>query len=182
MPADPSTRQSELFADTQKLEKNFVGTAKPESPGNLLRKKREPSHWRRKLYNLRSKLNRYTSLYEAGTPEITDREFDNLILRLKKLEKRQESKKSKVRRRQIQLITASPTQRVGGAPSEKFARVRHLVPMLSLDKVEAAEHPTSAEQPDREKRSREQDENTLARLRAWTPRCANSSAATASNT
>ena len=33
----------------------------------------------------------------------------------------------------------SPTQRVAGAPSEKFARVRHLVPMLSLDKIAAAD-------------------------------------------
>jgi DNA ligase (NAD+) len=66
------------------------------------------------------------------------------------------------------LVTPdSPTQRVGGAPSEKFARVKHLVPMLSLDKVEAADHPTSAEEPDREKRNRAQDENTLAELRAF---------------
>ena len=66
------------------------------------------------------------------------------------------------------LVTPeSPTQRVGGAPSEKFARVKHLVPMLSLDKVEASDHPTSAEEPDREKRNRAQDENTLAELRAF---------------
>ena len=39
--------------------------------------------------------------------------------------------------------------------------------MLSLDKVDAADHPTSAEEPDREKRNRAQDENTLAELRAF---------------
>jgi len=27
-------------------------------------------------------------------------------------------------------------------PSESFARVKHLLPMLSLDKVEASDHPT----------------------------------------
>ena len=39
--------------------------------------------------------------------------------------------------------------------------------MLSLDKVEASDHPTKDEEPNREKRNREQDENTLAELRAW---------------
>ena len=61
------------------------------------------------------------------------------------------------------LVTAeSPSQRVGGAPAEGFARVKHLQPMLSLEKVEAAEHPTKDEEPDRDKRNRLQDENTLA--------------------
>ncbi len=95
--------------------------------------------------------------YVAGRQLITDREYDRLFTELQKLE-----------RDFPELVTAeSPTQRVGGAPSEKFTRVRHLVPMLSLDKVAAADHPTSAEQPDREKRSRAQDENTLAQLRAF---------------
>ncbi|MFZ4776750.1 MAG: NAD-dependent DNA ligase LigA, partial [Terrimicrobiaceae bacterium] len=58
----------------------------------------------------------------------------------------------------------SPTQRVGGAPSDRFARVEHLQPMLSLEKVDASEHPDAKEEPDREKRNRLQDENTLARL------------------
>ncbi len=95
--------------------------------------------------------------YVIGRQLITDREYDQLFARLQKLEQDFPD-----------LITpASPTQRVGGAPSEKFARVKHLVPMLSLDKVEAAENPTSAEEPDREKRNRAQDENTLAELRAF---------------
>ncbi|HEX4350508.1 MAG TPA: NAD-dependent DNA ligase LigA, partial [Verrucomicrobiae bacterium] len=50
---------------------------------------------------------------------------------------------------------------------EKFARVKHLVPMLSLDKVEAAEHPSSEEEPDHDKRNRLRDENTMAELRAF---------------
>ena len=95
--------------------------------------------------------------YVAGRQLITDREYDQLFKELQDWEKQFP-----------ELVTAeSPTQRVGGAPSEKFARVKHLVPMLSLDKVEAAEHPTSAEEPNREKRSRQQDENTLAELRAF---------------
>src|SRR4051812_16124915 len=95
--------------------------------------------------------------YVDGQQIITDREYDQLFGELQNLEKEFPA-----------LITpASPTQRVGGAPSEKFARVRHLVPMLSLDKVEAADHPTLIEEPDREKRNRAQDQNTLAELRAF---------------
>jgi DNA ligase (NAD+) len=95
--------------------------------------------------------------YVEGRQLITDREYDQLFHELQELEKQFP-----------ELVTPeSPTQRVSGAPSEKFARVKHFVPMLSLDKVEAAEHPTSAEEPDREKRNRAQDENTLAELRAW---------------
>ena len=95
--------------------------------------------------------------YVAGRQLITDREYDLLFKELQGIEKDFPD-----------LISAeSPTQRVGGAPSEKFTRVKHLVPMLSLDKVEAAEHPTSAEEPDREKRNRAQDENTLAELKSF---------------
>jgi DNA ligase (NAD+) len=95
--------------------------------------------------------------YVEGRQLITDHEYDLLFNELQKLEKDFPD-----------LVTPeSPTQRVGGAPSEKFTRVKHLAPMLSLDKVGAAEHPTTAEEPDREKRSRAQDENTLAELRAF---------------
>jgi DNA ligase (NAD+) len=95
--------------------------------------------------------------YVEGAAKISDREYDLLFDELQKLEQEFPA-----------LATPdSPTQRVGGAPSEKFARIHHLAPMLSLDKVEAAEHPTLAEEPDREKRNRAQDENTLAELRAF---------------
>jgi DNA ligase (NAD+) len=95
--------------------------------------------------------------YNEGRQLITDREYDQLFKELQGLEKQFPD-----------LVTPeSPTQRVSGAPSESFSRVKHLVPMLSLDKVEAAEHPTKDEEPDRDQRNRAQDENTLAELRAW---------------
>jgi DNA ligase (NAD+) len=95
--------------------------------------------------------------YVEGRQLITDREYDALFKELQELE-----------RSFPDLITPeSPTQRVGGAPSEKFARVKHLVPMLSLDKVEASDSPTKDEMPDRDQRNRAQDENTLAELRAF---------------
>jgi len=95
--------------------------------------------------------------YVEGRQLITDREYDQLFKELQELEKQFPN-----------LITPeSPTQRVGGAPSEKFARVRHLLPMLSLDKIAASDSPTKDEEPDRDKRNRAQDENTLAELRAF---------------
>ncbi len=60
--------------------------------------------------------------YEQDRPEISDADYDALMEELRTLE-----------REHPQLVTAdSPTQRVGGAPSGKFPKVRHGVPMLSL--------------------------------------------------
>ncbi len=95
--------------------------------------------------------------YVEGRQLITDREYDGLFKELQELEKQFP-----------ELATPeSPTQRVGGAPSEKFVRVKHLLPMLSLDKIAASDHPTKDEEPDRDKRNRAQDENTLTELRAF---------------
>ena len=95
--------------------------------------------------------------YVEGRQLILDHEYDRLYKELQDLEQQFPD-----------LVTPdSPTQRVGGAPSEKFTRVKHLVPMLSLDKIAASDHPTSAEEPDREKRNRAQDKNTLAELRTF---------------
>jgi len=95
--------------------------------------------------------------YVVGRQTITDHEYDQLFAELQKLEQEFPD-----------LVSpASPTQRVGGAPSEKFARIKHLVPMLSLDKVQASDLPTKEEVPDRDQRNRLQDENTLAELRAF---------------
>ena len=95
--------------------------------------------------------------YVEGRQLILDHEYDRLYKELQDLEQSFPD-----------LITPdSPTQRVGGAPSEKFTRVKHLMPMLSLDKIAASDHPTSVEEPDREKRNRAQDENTLAELRSF---------------
>jgi DNA ligase (NAD+) len=95
--------------------------------------------------------------YVEGEAKISDREYDQLFKKLQDLEKEFP-----------ELVTPeSPTQRVAGAPSEKFARVKHLAPMLSLDKIAASDSPTKEEVPDRDKRNRAQDENILAELRAF---------------
>jgi DNA ligase (NAD+) len=60
--------------------------------------------------------------YELDRPEVSDADYDALLTELRSLE-----------REHPELITPdSPTQRVGGAPSGKFPKVRHAVPMLSL--------------------------------------------------
>ncbi len=95
--------------------------------------------------------------YVLAQPAISDREYDLLFRELQELEKEFP-----------ELCTPeSPTQRVGGAPSEGFTRVKHLQPMLSLEKIEGSDHPTKDEEPDRDKRNRLQDENTLEELRAF---------------
>lgn len=95
--------------------------------------------------------------YVVGRAEITDYEYDQLFRQLQELEQEFPS-----------LVTPeSPTQRVGGAPAEGFARIRHLQPMLSLEKIEASEVPSAEAEPDRDRRNRAQDENTLGGLKAF---------------
>ena len=60
--------------------------------------------------------------YVLDNPEITDAEYDALFRELVELETRYP-----------ELVTPdSPTQRVGGPPSDAFAKVTHRTPMLSL--------------------------------------------------
>lgn len=95
--------------------------------------------------------------YVLGQPDLTDYEYDQLFKELQDLEKEFP-----------ELVSPeSPTQRVGGSPAEGFARVKHLQPMLSLEKIEAAEIPSKDEEPDRDKRNRRQDENTLTALESF---------------
>jgi len=92
--------------------------------------------------------------YVEAEPLVSDHEYDRLFSELAGLEAQHP-----------EFADAdSPTQRVGGAPSGGFARVEHLQPMLSLEKVDGADHPGSKEEPDSGKRTRHQDENTLPRL------------------
>jgi DNA ligase (NAD+) len=95
--------------------------------------------------------------YDLGTSTATDWEYDALFDELVNLEKQFP-----------ELETPdSPSQRVGGAPVERFARVQHLEPMLSLEKIKAATHPTTEEEPNPDLRKRMQDENTLEELRRF---------------
>jgi DNA ligase (NAD+) len=73
---------------------------------------------------LRAEIRRHDRLYYAlARPEISDQEYDRLYAELRELEAAHPD-----------LVTPdSPTQRVGGMPSEEFPTFTHRVPMLSLD-------------------------------------------------
>jgi len=67
--------------------------------------------------------------YVLDQPIRSDAEYDRLMAELRELE-----------RAHPELVTPeSPTQRVSGVPSEKFARVEHREPMLSLGNVQTEE-------------------------------------------
>jgi DNA ligase (NAD+) len=73
---------------------------------------------------LREEIRRHEELYYVhDNPQISDKEYDELLARLLKMEEEHP-----------ELVTPdSPTQRVGGRPAEGFAEYLHRRPMLSLD-------------------------------------------------
>ncbi len=78
----------------------------------------------REIEKLREEIRRHEELYYVNdSPEISDRDYDELLDRLQALEQANP-----------ELVTSdSPTQRVGGRPADGFPRVVHRRPMLSLD-------------------------------------------------
>ena len=72
---------------------------------------------------LRQEINRHNNLYYVDNePEITDNDYDLLMIVLKSLEAWHPA-----------LVTGeSPTQRVGAPSNENFGRVEHRIPLLSL--------------------------------------------------
>ena len=78
----------------------------------------------RRAAALRAEIERHNhAYYVLDAPTIPDAEYDRLFEELRGLE-----------REHPELLTAdSPTQRVGGAPLDQFAPVRHAVPMLSIE-------------------------------------------------
>ena len=79
---------------------------------------------KQQIEKLREEIRRHEELYYVqDSPEISDRDYDQLIENLQALEAANPD-----------LITPdSPTQRVGGRPAEGFPEVVHRRPMLSLD-------------------------------------------------
>lgn len=76
-----------------------------------------------KIAALRTRLHHHAHRYYVlDDPEIPDAEYDRLFRELQALEEKHP-----------ELLAAdSPTQRVGGKPLDTFAKVRHVVPMLSI--------------------------------------------------
>jgi DNA ligase (NAD+) len=79
---------------------------------------------------LHREIRRHEELYYIhNQPELTDAEFDALMLELRELEALHP-----------ELVTPeSPTQRVGGRPAEGFETAEHVIPMLSLENAYSAD-------------------------------------------
>ncbi|MCK5352568.1 NAD-dependent DNA ligase LigA, partial [bacterium] len=93
-----------------------------------------PKKIKKEAEDLRNAINRHNRLYYVlDAPEISDAEYDARFRRLLEIEEAHPDLRT----------PDSPTQRVGAAPSEQFAPVRHTFPMLSLgnamDEEEAVE-------------------------------------------
>jgi DNA ligase (NAD+) len=84
----------------------------------------------KRIPELRRELRRHEYLYYVSdSPEISDVEYDALMNELKQLEAAHP-----------EFVTPdSPTQRVGGKPTEGFRKVAHSRPMLSLDNAYSPE-------------------------------------------
>ena len=74
--------------------------------------------------NLKNKIEKYNNLYyNEDNPIISDMEYDGLLRKLKEMEKEYPT---------LLEIDVSPTEKIGGTASNKFSKVEHKVPMLSL--------------------------------------------------
>ena len=89
---------------------------------------------KKKIEDLKKEIRRHNGLYYTkAAPEISDSRYDDLMRELKDLEKKHPE----------YVSTDSPTQAVGAPIPEKFVKVKHAAPMLSLESVndeEGAEH------------------------------------------
>ena len=89
-----------------------------------------PKKARDRAKQLAKELEGHNRLYHVeAKPEISDLEFDALLRELEALESEHPELRS----------PDSPTQRIGGEPSEGFETVQHAVPMLSIDNTYNAE-------------------------------------------
>jgi DNA ligase (NAD+) len=85
---------------------------------------RRRAEGKRRVEELRDLIDYHNWRYHVqDDPEVSDAEYDELMRELRGLEEEFAEL----------IVPDSPTQRVGGAPSELFAPVRHRTPMLSLD-------------------------------------------------
>jgi DNA ligase (NAD+) len=82
-----------------------------------------PADIKKEIEKLVKELNEHNyHYYVLDAPVISDEEYDRMFRRLKELEEKHHY-----------VLPDSPTQRVGAPPLDKFEKVKHAEPMLSLD-------------------------------------------------
>lgn len=82
------------------------------------------------IERLRKEILKHNDLYyDKNEPQISDKEYDDLVKELEKLEKEYP----------LFATEDSPTKKVSGYASSSFAQVKHSVPMLSLDNTYSEE-------------------------------------------
>ena len=90
--------------------------------------------------------------YQDDAPNVTDAEYDALRRRFNAIEARFP-----------EFVTSdSPSQKVGAAPSGRFAKVRHAVPMLSLDNAFAEQDVAATSPPASAASSSSRDDDRIA--------------------
>ena len=83
---------------------------------------------KQRIESLRAELERHTKLYYVdAAPEISDKEFDDMLAELRKLEDANPEF----------ISPTSPTRRVGGEPISGFEPFSHIIPMQSLENTYA---------------------------------------------
>ncbi len=84
---------------------------------------RIPDNSKKEIEKLVKEINEHNyRYYILDAPVISDEEYDKLFRKLKELEEKHNY-----------VLPDSPTQRVGAPPLDKFEKIRHTEPMLSLD-------------------------------------------------
>ena len=77
-----------------------------------------------RIQELRTEIRKHNvAYYDSDNPSISDQEWDHLMRELRNLEAKYPEA----------YDPTSPTENVGGTPSQIFAPVQHAVPMMSLD-------------------------------------------------
>src|ERR1700681_4507354 len=97
-----------------------VKSKKAPSDVDTLTKAQAKVELKRLTLEIESNDKRY---YQEDAPKISDAEYDALRRRFNAIEARFPEF----------VTSSSPSQKIGAAPSGKFKKVRHAVPMLSLD-------------------------------------------------
>jgi DNA ligase (NAD+) len=111
----PDNSKQEIEKLTKKRSKNF----------DIAVDKLTEKQATRELSKLAALIAHHDRLYEEARPEITDAEYDELRKRNEEIEARFPQR----------IRADSPSKRVGYIPPSGFKKVRHSVPMLSLDFV-----------------------------------------------